>query len=276
METAAHFEEVLYFHCGACGTELSVPIAQQGIEGPCPCCGQLLQAPRQEPAGWVFLPPLDRRHDPIAPLANTGWDGEETEEILSPDTMPLEWSSGGRGRSRRGPVPEPEQAVSGWQLPSGLQGGSGKSFQARMAIPESEEPLDDSWQLRHLQQRRRISNFKKLDSAAARILDSTAFRVARVMILVLTGGLCAGLVLYLKDRKWSMEVPWKARQQQQKVDLIQMEPATVRGPAQDQPNPFLTEDPSELEGGSGLFGPSPQAVTFPPASTPIASGGGGR
>src|SRR6478736_533859 len=80
MPASARSDDVLYFVCGGCGSELSVPVALHGVTGPCPCCARTIRAPELyvPPAPMaVSLPPVDRRHE--------SW--QNTESIPVPEWM---------------------------------------------------------------------------------------------------------------------------------------------------------------------------------------------
>lgn len=157
-------------------------------------------------------------------------------------------------------------------------------FQAKLAIPSLDEPLDDSWQEKHRIQRERMSNARKLDRVTDQMLNSRGFQVARVSLLVATGGLCAGLALFMKDRNWVLDLPWRPNRPATVVETPRKmtpvkSPATAaeaaksKAPAVDEPNPFLVEDSSDLEGQSTrMLAPLPTPVSVPVGATPIAAG----
>ncbi len=140
-------------------------------------------------------------------------------------------------------------------------------FQAKLTIPQSGEPLDDSWKERHLEEHRRQSRQNSLDRAAGRFLDSKGFQVARVTMLVATGGMCAGLVLYLKDRKWVLDLPWKPGRMETIVTSPHVTPTRPAKPMETV-DPFITEDPSEFE----VLDHPVRMVPVPgPASVPVSA-----
>lgn len=280
MHPPARSEDVLYFSCGGCGTELSVPTALHGVEGPCPTCGVSLKAPSLylpvnpllPTAPAVHLPPLDRRHD--------AW--QNTESIPVPD-----WMNRGLEADVVAPLnrePESDSSMAGLRVtePSHrLRSREAAGFQAKLAIPEMEEPLDDSWQEKHRIQRERMSNARKIDRVAEQVLNSRGFQVARVSLLVATGGLCAGLVLFMKDRNWVLEMPWRPDRPAAMVETprkpmppsSQAAPIKPQRPEVDESNPFLVEDSSDLEGQQvPLLTPLPDPVSVPVGATPVRDG----
>jgi hypothetical protein len=59
--------ELLHFHCPACGIRLSVPMHLAGVNGPCPSCGASIEAPAIRPspdAGPAKPPPAGREDAP--------------------------------------------------------------------------------------------------------------------------------------------------------------------------------------------------------------------
>lgn len=284
MATTARQSDVLFFHCGSCQTELSVPAGLQGITGPCPICGQMIQAPMcpvpVQPS--VYLPPLDGMPDASQPIVTglpsphetAGWDrpvdwsGYKIEDWT---VVPVD--------GQAGPVDSREDQArklpsrGGRGVPEGLAG-----FEAKLAIPPSEEPLDESWRQRHMEERRKIRNLKNLDKKATKILESQAFRVMRMVLLVGSGGLCAGLALYLKDRNWALELPWRP-DAAPVVKSPRSQPAVTPAPASwqtpDPAEPFMVDEPSELEAVTRPLRPGPAPVpgpvTVPVGAKPVAS-----
>jgi hypothetical protein len=263
MHTTSPTADMLFFNCGVCHTELSVPLALQGVEGPCPCCGERIQAPLPVAAAPTpvsepfFLPPLDRFHEP--PEADT-------------DSVPVP----GRMEERASSMAHsaPTGSLASQSVPSGLNPVNSKpetsGFQAKLTIPQSDEPLDDSWRERHLEERRRQSRQKSLDRAAGRFLDSKGFQIARVVMLVATGGMCAGLVLYLKDRKWVLDLPWKPGRMETIVTTPHVTPTRPAKPVETV-DPFIMEDPSEFEvlDHSTSMAPVPEPVSVPVSASPV-------
>lgn len=179
--------------------------------------------------------------------------------------------------------------AAGGLLPKQISSVELREFKARLSIPEFDSEPDDSWVDRHrtLQQRQMVR--KKLDRAAHNFLDSTFFRVARVALLVVTGGLCAGLTLYLKDRKWMLDFPWSQNAQEDLADApyspTAPQPASAKlaspsnspstsTQASAPENPFLVEDASELEKSAPLppMTPVPDPVSVPVGAAPIVTG----
>lgn len=52
--------DVLMFKCRFCGTQLSVPVSQAGISGPCPNCGQQITSPTLPDAGGAMTPQMQK------------------------------------------------------------------------------------------------------------------------------------------------------------------------------------------------------------------------
>ena len=195
MQTTMRPADVLLFDCNYCQTELSVPLALQGVVGPCPCCAQQIQAPQAAPLPLpLSLPPQDGAHEGLtAPVPLTVWMQRSGAPAATPPASPV---------ALRSPV---EDSL----LPRQLADHESLGFQAKLSIPQSEEPLDESWRQRHLEDRRRAESINRLDRAAEQFMDSKAWRVTRAAMLLTTGGLCAGLALYLQDRNWVLELPWR-------------------------------------------------------------------
>lgn len=278
MQPTVLQSDVLYFHCENCGAELSVPISLHGVEGPCPTCGDRIKAPELYiPCGHggaesgLDLPPADGRHEP-PPLNTKG--------------VPVpEWMN--RQQSAAIPAPEPARRpalpVASMRpmskgsdlLPKQLSGIESRDFQARLSIPGFESEADDSWVERHRAQQQRQMTRKKLDRAANTFLESTFFRVARVALLVVTGGLCAGLVLYLKDRKWMLNMPWNQAVEESLAETpAGFTDAKTADPGAVAENPFLVEDSSELERApaGAVLAPLPEPVSVPVSASPVVSG----
>lgn len=278
MQISARPADVLLFQCGQCRTELSVPVALQGIEGPCPTCGQRIQAPlcplpvMSRP---VHLPPLDRRHE--LPSGDTesiplpAWmepapprgsvlipPREETTEILSPEPE-LE--------------PASHRSTAPGLLPRQLSVHSNAGFHARLAIPPSGEAMDDSRRGKPLEEHRRHSPSVKADVKWHRMMETPSYNFARVALLLILGGTCAGLGLYLKDRNWVLSLPWRPSPPETLVDVPQLAAPPVAPRAADSPDPFRVEDPSELEALSrpSVLAPIPDAQSFPVGAAPMAA-----
>jgi hypothetical protein len=237
MLTSARTADVLFFHCDQCATELSVPVALQGIEGPCPCCGVRVQAPElSQPVSGLSmaipLPPMDRRQAPpefSAPVPQ-GWRDEEMDEMM-------EAPEGRSSQLRRDEM-----------MPRRLSGQDTRAFQAKNIIPTLSELGVNA------------ANPSGIDrfSKSPRVVDASFFRVARAAMIVITGGMCAGLGLYLKDRKWSLDLPWRPDRMEEVAVQPKAKPVAAPVAKVDPANPFVEEDPSELEN-----------VTRSPALTPL-------
>lgn len=295
MPATERSDDVLYFVCGGCGSELSVPVALHGVTGPCPCCLQTIRAPELVvPPVAVSLPPVDRRHESwqnTESIPVPEWMGYGTEG--APVLVPSLGEKGDAWREESAeetlpPLPgqDRQRLISVDHFPEGRSGAEAGGFQAKLTISSTGEPLDDSWRERHRGIRGRLARIKALDRLAERILSSRAFRMARVALLVSIGGLCAGLILFLKDRHWVLDLPWRPDRSDPLTGGALL-PAT--GPAdgalavhpQDPPasagpvestNPFLAEDPSGLELIRLPEAPVPLPATLPGGAAPIASG----
>lgn len=209
MQLSARPADVLFFHCGFCRTELSVPVALQGIDGPCPGCGQNISAPLCPVPVLpqrVYLPPLDRTHESpqesteaVALPAETGpvslpgrhrqvglIPQSSARTVLMPDegeddaapALPPRWGPAAMALPVR-PLPPPAMTVPG-EKPAGRQMpltsmAPGRVQQAGLAGP------------------------------ACR----SRSRFFRVLLLVMLGGLAAGVVLHMKNRGRGMDWPWK-------------------------------------------------------------------
>lgn len=273
MQTSARPADVLFFRCGPCGTELSVPLALQGIEGPCPCCGQHIKAPSYQPRPVpqvVHLPPLDRRHEtagvPVESAPALDWGDFSARPDLAMNSSLPEANPPATEDSE-------QRSVSPRLLPRQLTSHAAQGFQARLAIPLVEEPPVDSPPASGQEVIHRKSAGKKVDRVLSGFFDSSFFRIFRVALLVTTGGLCAGLVLYLKDRNWVLDLPWRPSRVETVVEVPLAGPAAAPRPA-DPVNPFLGEDPSELNGISypQVLAPLPDVTAVPVGASPIAGG----
>ena len=259
MQNSVRPADVLLFQCNYCQTELSVPFALQGVIGPCPCCVQQIQAPHTAPLPLpLSLPPQDGAHEALtAPVPLPVW----MERSAAPaGTMPA------APVILRSPL---EDSL----LPRQLADHESLGFHAKLNIPQSEEPLDDTWRERHLEDRRRQRSINRLDRTAEQFMNSKAWRVTRAAILLFTGGLCAGLALYLQDRNWVLELPWRPAAVSTVAELSAVQPP-VRSRAIQPAEPFFSEDPSDLESPAraAALMPVPEAVSMPVNAAPIASG----
>lgn len=280
MQSSVLPADVLYFHCENCGSELSVPISLHGVEGPCPTCGDRIKAPElyipdsQDAAeAGLALPPADGRHEP-PPLNTKGVPAPPWLNRQASAPLPV-------------PAPPPDKGAlpiatlrpvfkDGDLLPKHIPVNGNRDFQAKLTIPGFESEADDSWIDRHRAHHQRHLTRKKLDRAANALLESSFFRVARVAMLVITGGLCAGLVLYLKDRQWMLNMPWNEVVE----ESVAEPPAGFIGEKTPEPaaaaaeNPFLVEDSSELErpASAPALTPVPDAVSVPVGAAPMETG----
>ena len=84
---------------------------------------------------------------------------------------------------------------------SGAPGGrAAGGFKAKLAIPASEEPPDESWRDRHRRRAKRRYRTDVAGEKALSVLESRAFKVGRVAMLLVTAGLTVFLFLYLQER----------------------------------------------------------------------------
>jgi hypothetical protein len=128
------------------------------------------------------------------------------------------------------------------------------------------------------QLRNAVTNFqksaKKNRTGRLRMFfDLPFFRIFRAALLVTTGGLFAGLVLYLKDRNWVLDLPWRPAPVETLVEVPLTGPAGTSRPPELE-KPFLGEDPSELNGtfDHSPLASLPEATAIPIGASPIAAG----
>ncbi len=250
------------FHCGHCRTELSVPLSLQGVKGPCPCCAQEIQAPQARPAP-LHLPPLDGEHDlataPVPPPSRK----------YGSDAMP----------ELPGLWLDPSETV---PVPRAAQDPEALGLRTKLLIPMASESEDDQWRERHLEERRRAS-FQALPESVGGRRNSAVWRVTRMAMMVGIGGLCAGLAIFLQDRNWVLDLPWRPERPETMVEVPVASPeigtpASAILPealtARQEVDPFVSEDPSDLEHPNPLppLSPIPEAQSIPTMASPIAGG----
>ena len=281
MQTTARSADVLLFHCTHCHTELSVPLSLQGVVGPCPCCGEQIQAPIPAsrspqpsvanapiPAPALHLPPLDGTPEAYTlPVPLPHW----MNALPSAATVP---SVSANPDTVSRPLARHDGADR--ITPRQLSEHASLGFSARHSIPQSEAPLDDSWREKHLDDRRRNQSLKKLDRATDRFFGSRTWSHARTGLLIATGGICAGLGIYLQDRNWVLELPWRPDPAAAAI-RAPITPSAVRSRAlpSETDAPFLAaEDPSDLEATPrrASLMPIPDVQTSPVSASPIAAG----
>lgn len=267
MQAIERSDDVLYFLCGGCGSELSVPVALHGIDGPCPCCGQTLRAPELAlpplPAAMVSLPPVDRRHET--------WQNTELipePEWISPETASAEsWMPALGEASTSYVLPEAGKdrlwCLNDDPLAQDLGPSEDGELKAKLSPTSLPGPRDDS-----KDSSRALCDREVRGKKVARFTAIPGVRMLRVALLVITGGLCAALVLFLQDRHWVLDLPWQPDRGGSLTDIpalaLPVLPARQVAPAHaDAPNPFLPGDPSELE-----------QITFPDVAAPVAVPGG--
>lgn len=291
MQISALPSDVLFFFCGHCSTELSVPVLLQGVEGPCPHCGQKIQAPVcPVPVSphRVYLPPLDKRHDPPAALPEP--TGLPSAVPALPSTHPGRLpphSSGDPLQDRqewqeqpvRNEVPAlwrnlPGEASAGLlqmeeARAKGLHKGSAQ-FQAKHSIPAQSS-----------------SGFPEGTTAgggggnqpgqewAARN-PTPGFRPLRILLLLVIGGLAAGLGLFLKERNWVPDLPWKSFLPTQEVEAApEALPANQRLRSEMKPGMSLIEKAGDTP-GSEKEGPSEPENGSDPAGDSVAPKAGNQ
>jgi hypothetical protein len=98
----------------------------------------------------------------------------------------------------------PERRGDSSLISGGMMAPPEKNFQARLAIPPQDEPLDDTWKGRHRDQRRHSRRVRRVEKAAQSFLDSRAFRAARVVLILLSGAMLAWLFQYLRTHEWRL------------------------------------------------------------------------
>ena len=79
-------------------------------------------------------------------------------------------------------------------------GRAAGGFKAKLAIPAPEEPPDESWRDRHRRRAKRRHRTDVAGEKALSVLESRAFKVGRVVMLLVTAGLTVFLFLYLQER----------------------------------------------------------------------------
>ena len=217
----------------------------------------------------VHLPPLDLRHEtaavPVTSTPSLTWENHPAGPDLSVNqTLPDPLSSPPEESGER-------SSSSPRLLPRQLASHGAQSFQAKLAIVSPEEEANDPGQVRNAGAILRKSATKTGTGWRAAFFDSPLFRIFRVALLVTTGGLCAGLVLYLKDRNWVLDLPWRPSPVETVVEVPLTGPAVTALPLELE-KPFLGEDPSELNGvfDPAMLAPLPEATAIPVGASPIA------
>lgn len=260
---SAHNEltPTLRFFCPACRAQLAVPAAMAGIEGPCPSCFLTIRSP---------LPPAALGEMPEAMTSPAAWPSVEAP-VLPQDWMPeppaAETADHGTPQfpparvQHMRPIPAPvsNQPSAPIRFPvAPLDRG----FKARLAIPPPEEPLDDSWKERHRDQRRSSRRTQRADKVANSFLQSRSFRVARVALILASGGMMAWLFHYLQDHQWRFP-GMKPATANERQDTRQ---GKVRPVATDA-NELIADDDTEIPPASGTT-PSAPVRSAPPVAGP--------
>lgn len=206
--------DTLRFQCTSCRAELTVPIRLAGVEGPCPSCLATIQAPIPEAM----------YDDDLLELPDVPW--------MTPGSTPQKAFV-----SRAIPVAAPSLA-SGPVFPPLTDE---KNFKARLAIPLPEDPLDDSWKARHRDLRRKTRRTRKAEQAAHSFLESRAFRIARVALILLSAGMLVWLFTYMQTHQWHL--PGMA------PDTADQKPDATSGasrPFGGNANVFTSDDDAEI------------------------------
>lgn len=167
--------DTLRFHCTACRAELTVPMRLAGVEGPCPSCSQTIQAPIPEAV-----------YDELLELPDVPW--------MTPPGSRLQKDFASRQFPPRAP-----SLANGSVFPPPVEE---KNFKARLTIRLAEDPLDDSWKERHRDLRRKSRRVRKAEQAAHSFLESRAFRIARVALIILSAGMLVWLFTYMQSHQW--------------------------------------------------------------------------
>lgn len=264
---SAHNEltNTLRFFCPACRAQLAVPAAMAGIEGPCPSCFLTIRSP---------LPPAALGETPEAMTSPAAWQSGEAP-VLPRDWMPELPQPQAEAAAAHGTPQFPpvrEQNMRPLPAPDGNQPSAPvrfpiapleRGFKARLAIPPAEEPLDDSWKERHRDQRRSSRRAQRADKVANSFLQSRSFRVARVALILASGGMMAWLFHYLQDHQWRFPgiKPATANERQ---DTRQ---GRVRPVATDA-NELIADDDTEIPPASGTVPSSPARSAPPVAGAP--------
>lgn len=275
MQTIARPNDVLLFHCGYCNTELSVPLSMQGVEGPCPTCQQIIKAPEGnipmlKPG--LFFPPARREETPPPSHPQPGPPPQSWQQITT-KPAPVHPEGGSNSLSAEfyqdgTPIDIVPRCAARLDIPG---------IRPRMEIPHPIAGLIEP-------RRREKPISKKLDKAAANFLESSFFRTARVAVLVILGGACAGIFLYMKDRQWVIDLPWRPATPGGTVKNRQAAAVSTPTPAPAHPLPDLSdaplsdaplsgeeENPLLVEDGPGADGVSPPVILTPmpvPGSVP--------
>jgi hypothetical protein len=116
-----------------------------------------------------------------------------------------------------------------------------KSFKARKAIPAAEEPPDDTWKLRHADQRRQARRVRRAERAAHDLLHSRGFALARAAMILISGALLVWLFHYLQSHQWRLPGTGEPVAED-KAGFI---PARLK-PAGVDPNEWMADDDTEL------------------------------
>ena len=230
MTSQNHLSETIRFHCTACRAELTVPMRLAGVEGPCPSCSHTIQAPIPKAVSDALLELPDV---PWMTPPASGLPQDIASRPFPPPARPL-------GADSFFPPPPVDE----------------KNFKARLTIPLAKDPLDDSWKDRHRDLRRKTRRTLKAGQAAQIFLESRAFRIARVALIILSAGMLVWLFAYMQSHQWRFPgmLP----------DLADQSPGATSGasrPLGSDANIFTADDDAEI----------PPVANFTPAP-PLPAG----
>lgn len=187
-----------------------MPVALQGIEGPCPGCGQNISAPLCPVPVLpqrVYLPPLDRTHD--SPQ-------ESTEAVALPaETGPVPLQARHRQAGLLPPSSARTVLMPGEAEDEGAPALPPRWGPAAMSVPVRPLPTPPMT----VPGENPLGKPKPLASTTPATVQQAGFagpssrhrnRIFRVVLLIMLGGMAAGVALYMKNREWGKDLPWKA------------------------------------------------------------------
>jgi hypothetical protein len=213
------------------------------------------------PPSSLFLPPLDGRHE-TAPVPLPKQLGLGHANFNLPEYV------------RTLPPAAPTRSEDGL-LPRRLADHESIGFRAKLTIPPlAQEAEGPPWMSPDGAVRNEAASWTSRPRGNQAYFNSKALKVTRMALLVSTGGLCAGLVIFLRDRQWAAGLPWQPAPASSMVEL----PARgvpLRSKAMDPADLFILEDPSEIESFAHRPALPPMAQsetrTVPMAGGPVIS-----
>jgi hypothetical protein len=237
--------EILRFFCPSCRAELTVPVTLAGIEGPCPSCFEPIRAPVAEA---IYL-------------AGTETDDMELELPPLPPSPRPPFPGFPNARLRAGcPPAEPRRS----EFPDPAFGEpTAKNFKARLAIPAQDEPLDESWRGRVRDQRRSDHRARRVEKAAQGFLDSRGFKVARGVLILLSGAMLAWLFHYLRTHQW--QLPGMSHPLAEEAESRPAPKTTPALSAGGSANDLTNDDDAEFPRGT-IRNPGPSAPRMAPGA----------